>query len=161
MCVPPSGPTLFKSIKQAKTQCSGQQTAVRPLEVRTLSSTTHPGQNTQGRAENVLQRRITLLLTTSDTRDSHSARHISSLIISLPGGYSLTSVSSAQCRLNANPSNIRQPLWIYTLDVHPSPWIHFAQSPSPTPDTRHLRPPMNYTEALRSASGLAFMGVQI
>lgn len=46
------------------------------------------------------------------TPDSHPKRHISTLIISLPGGYSPTSVSSTQCQLNADPWNVRQALWI-------------------------------------------------
>lgn len=154
MCVPPSGATLFKSIKQASPGVQVNKQAGRPPEVCTLlihnpSWSKHAGN---------LQERLPL--TTSGGRDSHPARHISRLIISLPGGYSLTSVSSARCRLNAAPSNIRQPLWILALDVRPSPWIHSAQEPSHR-DTRHLGPQLNYTEAPRNASGLAFVGVQI
>lgn len=100
------------------------------------------------------------------TPDSHPECSISTLIISLPGGYSPTSVSSTQCQLNADPWNVRQALWISLCpSVHPSrrslPEIHLYQNPAAGRDTWQLRLPMNYTATFKNAPGLAFIRVQI
>lgn len=150
---------FVKKHHTSKPQCSGQQTAGRSLEVCTLSSTIHPGQNTQGTAETCFSG-IWLFLSPHPTRETHT------LLATFAGSsshFQAVTVWHLFLLLSVGLMWIlqRQPLWFYTLDVHPSPKIHFAQNLSHTPDTRHFRPPMNYTEALRNASGLAFMGVQI
>lgn len=158
MCVPPSGATLFKSIKQASPSVQvNKQTAGRPLGVCTLSSTTHPGQNTQGTAETCYSG-VWLFLSPHPTRETHT------LLATLAGSSSHFQAVTTLLPLSAGLMRILQ-----TLGSHfgSTLWtcIRLRRSilhkTSHTPDTRHLRPPMNYTEALRNASGLAFMGVQI